>query len=150
MVEITFNTIPRYLQLVTYQYWNSIKNGLRISYLYVVICQLWLCAYCLVITCLILLFEVLPFECSDFNPFCSNFIILNTYLLCFIIEVSPWNNPLWVGNHSRFWLSLLCPFAYMHPQILRLFGFPIFWLSAYPIKGVPEVRYAHLIRYLRF
>ena len=48
----------------------------------------------------------------------------------------------------RFWLFCLDPFVFL--KILKLFGFQIFWLWAYPMKAIPEMPLAQYIWYLCF
>ena len=51
-----------------------------------------------------------------------------------IIKVLPLSD---IGDLSRCWLSCLGPLVYCS-QKFKLFGFPIFWFSAYIIKIIPE------------
>ena len=42
------------------------------------------------------------------------------------------NFPIYGSDTRRFWLSCLCPFDHLLPGATKLFGFPIFWLWAFP------------------
>jgi hypothetical protein len=54
-----------------------------------------------------------------------------------------------ISRIIEFWLSCVDPLVLLLSQILKLFGFLIFWHSVYPMKVIPEPRYAHKIWYLR-
>ena len=42
---------------------------------------------------------------------------------------------IYLSDLSRFWLSCLGPLAFLHPKILKLYGFQIFWLLSVPDTG---------------
>ena len=113
----------------------------------------WNCSHSVVYFCL----HFISFQATSMMNILvlTDILLLKTFITSINIQINEENDELPTLHRwhlSRFFLFCLGPLAlvFLLPNILKLFGFQIFWASVYLMKVFAETSRAHYIWYLSF